>query len=271
MWIRLLGCVLLMMPLSARAFERPAAAASDPFEKKIRPLLANHCWKCHGPQKPKGGLRLDSEEGIAKGGDTGPIIVPGKPEESLLIEAIRYQGDLKMPPKGRLSDAEVADLVAWVRAGATWPMVEKSPSPAQLSDRPTAPGEPRSFWAFQPPRDPTPPDIRAGNWPKSPLDRFILAGLERKGLTPAPSAEKRSLIRRATFDLTGLPPRPKRSTRFSKTDRPMPSRRSSIGCWRRPGTASDGGDIGSTWHAMPTPTVWTKTSPMPTRFATEIT
>ena len=208
MWVRLLVCVLLVMPMSARAAELRTSSAGDRFEKKIRPLLANHCWKCHGPEKHKGGLRLDSEEGLAKGGDTGPAVVSGKPDESLLIQAVRYQSDLKMPPKGKLSDAEVADLVDWVRAGAEWPGVAKlkpSPAPSRSSTAPEGTG---LFWAFQPLRGPKPPDVQSGTGSQSPVDRYILSALERKGLTSAPPAEKAILIRRATFDLTGLPPSP---------------------------------------------------------------
>src|SRR3954447_14158102 len=121
MWARLFGCVVCLMPLNAWAIEVPTSAARERFEKKVRPLLASRCWQCHGADKVKGGLRLDSAEGLARGGETGPAIVAGKPEESLLVQAVRYQDDLRMPPKGKLSDPEVAELIEWVRAGANWP------------------------------------------------------------------------------------------------------------------------------------------------------
>ncbi len=214
MWARLWVFVLLVMPMIGRAGESRGSSAADRFEKKIRPLLADHCWKCHGPEKHKGGLRLDSAEGIVQGGDTGPAVVAGKPDESLLIEAVRYQGDLKMPPKGKLTNAEVADLSEWVRAGADWPGVEKTePAPKPTSSL-RASSETIPFWAFQPLREPRPPDMPTGIGPSSPVDRYILAALERKGLTPSPPAERMTLIRRATYDLIGLPPTPEEVDAF---------------------------------------------------------
>jgi mono/diheme cytochrome c family protein len=195
--------------LAAVGATEPASAALDRFEKKVRPLLAARCWQCHGAAKSKGGLRLDTAEAIVAGGDSGPAVVAGKPGESRLIEAIGYAGELKMPPKGKLSDAEIAELTAWVGAGAVWP--DNGPrrpltTVAQTAGGPLFTEEQKSFWAFRPPRDPLVPDVKASGWPTSPLDRFILAELERNGLTPAPAADKRTLIRRATFDVTGLPP-----------------------------------------------------------------
>src|SRR5262245_289849 len=110
---------LALAPAQGAAGEGPAAA--ERFEKRVRPLLASRCWRCHGPARQESGLRLDSAEGVAAGGDSGPVIVAGNPEGSRLIQAVRYAGDLKMPPKGRLGEAEVAELTEWVRAGATWP------------------------------------------------------------------------------------------------------------------------------------------------------
>jgi Protein of unknown function (DUF1553)/Protein of unknown function (DUF1549)/Planctomycete cytochrome C len=213
---RLIGCLLFAVPLVAQAGELADQATFERFEKKVRPLLASRCWQCHGAEKSKGGLRLDSAEAVARGGETGPAIVAGKPEQSLLVKAVCYQDELKMPPKGKLSDAEVAELTEWVRAGAVWPGVEPQ--------RPTgAPSRPAgissgsgsdSFWSFQAPSDPIPPGVEKVGWSKSPIDRFILSGLERKGLDPAPPAEKRALIRRASFDLTGIPPSPEEVDAF---------------------------------------------------------
>jgi hypothetical protein len=214
MWVRFLICVLLITPMSVRAGESRTSSAVDRFEKKIRPLLANHCWKCHGPEKQKGGLRLDSEGGLAKGGDTGPAVVLGKPDESLLVQAVRYQGDLKMPPKGKLSDAESAELADWVRAGAEWPGVAKrKPAPEPSRTSPHSEGT-SPFWAFQPLRDPGPPEVRSSAVSNAPVDRFILWAVERAGLTSAPPAAKAALIRRASFDLTGLPPTPEEVDAF---------------------------------------------------------
>ncbi len=183
----------------------PALAADTPtpdlFEKEVRPLLANRCWKCHGPEKQKGGLRLDSAAAVAKGGSTGPVVKPGKPEESLLIEAISYKGDTRMPPDGKLKEKEIAALVAWVKAGAAWPGGELVKAAGFTPEQ-------KAFWAFQPVRDPPVPGVKRTDWAGSPLDAFILAKLEEKGLSPAQRADRRTLIRRVTFDLTGLPPTP---------------------------------------------------------------
>jgi hypothetical protein len=182
------------------------------FESSIRPLLAENCYKCHGPDRHKSDLRLDSAEGIRKGGTSGtPLIVPGQPEQSLLIKAVGYQDEsLRMPPRGKLSARQIADLTRWVRIGAPYP--------------PSAPGDARAtgrgFWAFQPPADPPVPVVRDTAWPRSPLDRFVLAQLEAKSLRPAPPADKRTLIRRATFDLTGLPPTPEEIHAFLADDAP---------------------------------------------------
>jgi hypothetical protein len=209
----LIGFVLVI--LAIRPYARaatPEPAVVERFEKRVRPVLAARCWRCHGPEQHKGGLRLDSADGVATGGDSGPVVLAGKPEESRLIQAVRYAGDLKMPPKGRLSDAEAVELTEWVRTGAVWPesrTASRTDSPASRTIKGLA-----AFWAFQAPRDPFPPEVQAVDWPRSPLDRFILAALERKGLAPAPLAGKRILIRRATFDLTGLPPTPEEVESF---------------------------------------------------------
>lgn len=193
------------------------APAVEHFEKRVRPLLHEKCLKCHGPDKSKGGLRLDSAAGLAKGGDSGRVVVPGRPDESLLIRAVRQTGDIKMPADGKLTDQQIADLVAWVRAGVVWPgdtalsrreVAGASVKPVlpirhtQVSFRP----EEKAFWSFQPVRDRPLPAVKDEAWVQSPIDRFILAKLEAKGLKPAPRADKRTLIRRTTFDLTGLPP-----------------------------------------------------------------
>ena len=169
-------------------------------------------------KKLKGGLSLEHKDGWEKGGDRGPAIEPGKPESSLLIQAVRYKDeDLKMPPKGKLSEREIALLTEWVAMGA--------PDPRNRETKPTAGARidverGRKFWAFRPPVDPVIPTVRDQSGPATPLDRFILAGLEAKGLRPAPAADKRTLIRRATFDLTGLPPTPEEIDAFLADDSP---------------------------------------------------
>jgi mono/diheme cytochrome c family protein len=190
--------------------------AEEHFEKKVRPLLAAKCWSCHGPEKQKGGLRLDSAGAIASGGDSGEALKKGDPEGSRIIAAVRYSADLKMPPKGKLPDAEVADLIAWVRDGAPWPGTP-TPKPATvkatLADGGVTP-EHRSYWAFQPLARAEPSEAEEPGRAPSPIDRMILAGLEAKGLKAAPPAGKRDLIRRATYDLTGLPPSPEEVDAF---------------------------------------------------------
>ncbi|WP_406697046.1 PSD1 and planctomycete cytochrome C domain-containing protein [Singulisphaera sp. Ch08] len=182
-------------------------AALEFFEKDVRPLLVARCQSCHGAEKQKGHLRLDSRDAILTGGDTGAAIVPGKSNESLLIEAINY-GDLyKMPPKSKLSDAEIATLTRWVELGAPWPPQEKasrSPTSTSAFDLKKR----AEHWSFQPLRVPSPPATRMSGWMRSPIDGYILSALEGRGLAPAPEADKRTLIRRLTFDLTGLPPTP---------------------------------------------------------------
>ena len=186
------------------------------FEKNIRPVLADNCYKCHSAtsEKVKGGLLLDTKEGLLKAGDTGPAIVPGDPEKSLLIKAVRYADkDLQMPPKDkRLSDAQIADLVAWVKMGAPDPRTNKVAAPKSPYDFAAA----RKQWAFHPPQDPPVPAVKNKKWVKSPIDSFIEAKLEEKNLSPAPAADKRTLIRRATFDLIGLPPTPQEVDDFLK-------------------------------------------------------
>jgi len=204
---------ILLAILGATSFgsaQEPDPAALEQFEKKVRPILVGRCFKCHSSQaeKVKGGLRLDSLEAALKGGDTGPAIIPGRPEKSLLVEAIGYKNvDLQMPPKGRLSDAEVSEVSRWIAGGAPWPKGE-APSAApkkaafNLADRKAA------HWAWQPLQSVLVPAVKGTAWVKDPIDAFILAKLEEKGLAPAPAADRRALIRRVSFDLAGLPPSP---------------------------------------------------------------
>jgi hypothetical protein len=176
---------------------------SDLFETQVRPLLAQHCYKCHGPTKQKGGIRLDGPDHLAKAGDgDGPVVVPGNPEQSRLIKAVLYADDAesKMPPAGKLPDAAIDALWRWVKDGAVWP-VEKKPEEPK-----TAGAVKTKHWAYQPVKLPDEPPVKDASWPASPVDRFILARLEARGITPSPPADRRTLLRRLTFDLTGLPP-----------------------------------------------------------------
>ena len=211
----------LILAFPTLAMGRADGQSLDHFEKKVRPLLAEHCLRCHGPEKQKGGLRLDSGRELAKGGETGPSLASGKPDESLLIEAVRYATDLKMPPKGKLAEAEIATLVEWVRAGAPWP--ESGPpaaAPVASASGPLFSVEQKAFWAFQPMKDPAPPEVKDAAWARSPIDRFILSGLEANQLRPSPPSDRRGLIRRATFDLTGLPPTPGEVAAFVADESP---------------------------------------------------
>jgi hypothetical protein len=211
--------------LSAGILLAGAARADDFefFEKNIRPVLVDNCYKCHsaGSEKIKGGLLLDTKQGLLKGGDTGPAIVPGDPEKSLLIKAVRYtDADLKMPPKDkRLADNQIADLAAWVKMGAPDPRV--APEKTAVAPKPAYDfAAARQQWAFHKPKDPAVPVVKNKHWARSPIDNFILAKLEEKNLAPAPPADKRTLIRRATFDLTGLPPTPEEVASFLKDKSP---------------------------------------------------
>jgi hypothetical protein len=195
----------------------PALGADDAFERTVRPLLAARCRRCHGPDKASGGLRLDSREAILEGGDSGPAAVAGRPDASLLIEAVEHRDVLRMPPKEALEPAEVAALRDWIARGLPWP---DGPEAGPTADAPGPATDARDWWSFRPVRDPEPPPVRDRDWPRSPIDRFILARLEAEGLAPAPPADRRTLIRRATYDLTGLPPAPEDVEAFAADPAP---------------------------------------------------
>jgi mono/diheme cytochrome c family protein len=196
---------------SVRADE-PSAADLEFFENEIRPLFAKHCAKCHGPTKQWAGLRLDSRENLLKGGDSGPALVPGDVAKSLLMEVVKRGGDIEMPPDAPLAPREVAALEQWVARGAAWP--RGGPSGADLA------AKWKSHWAFQPVASPQPPVVEEGAWCRTEVDRFVRKGLADKGLVPAPEADRRTLIRRLTYDLTGLPPTPEEVTRFVEDSDP---------------------------------------------------
>src|SRR5262245_2980708 len=184
----------------------PALAADLPppadrrieFARDVRPLLVKNCLACHGPEKQKGGLRLDRKADALRGGDDGAVIVAGKSAESLLIQLVAGQDKHRvMPPKGeRLIAGEIGLLRAWIDQGAVWPEADA--------------GDPRDWWSLRPLTQPQPPKLTAEDEgrARNPVDRFILAKLREKGLTPSPEADRRTLIRRLYFDLTGLPPTP---------------------------------------------------------------
>jgi hypothetical protein len=191
-----------MVPV--RAADGPANGGEF-FETKIRPLLVDHCYKCHGGDKKKGNLQLTSRDNVLKGGDNGPAIVPGQPEKSLLIKAIGYTDEsLQMPPRSKLAAAHIADLTTWVKMGAPWPEHHQTGTQSVAGSLDLQ--ERRKHWAWQPVRQPTLPAVQQRDWPRSPIDDFILARLEAQGLTPARPADRRTLLRRVTYDLIGLPP-----------------------------------------------------------------
>src|SRR5262245_12406580 len=224
----------LLLSVAGEAGQRnvpiPAPQAADFFESKVRPVLAANCYDCHTDQR-MGGLRVDSRDALLKGGRSGPAIVPGDPEKSRLIAAVRQTGTLKMPKGGVLKADEVSALADWVRAGAPWPApaavatAANSTSPPEAKPAAATPAssyvikpEQRAFWSFQPLKKPPVPAVSRPSWPKTDIDRFILARLEKEGLTPVPAADKRTLIRRATLDLTGLPPTIDEIEAFEKDD-----------------------------------------------------
>ena len=212
-----MGLLTLALAVPGRAEEvqaKPGPEQVEFFESKVRPVLATHCLGCHGPEKQKGNLRLDSSDAMRTGGDGGPAVAPGDPEQSPLIEAIRYDGPTQMPPKGKLDDAEIAALTEWVKTGAHWPSTGAEVGTTATSQAWTITDEDRAFWAFRPVQDPPAPAVKDAAWARSPIDRFVLARLEEKGLRPSPPADKVTLIRRATFDLIGLPPTPEEVEAF---------------------------------------------------------
>ncbi|HEY2839788.1 MAG TPA: DUF1553 domain-containing protein [Pirellulales bacterium] len=189
---------------------KPSAEQVTFFEREIRPLLATHCFKCHSESKQQGSLRLDSREAILTGGDLGPAAEPGDPAASRLMEVIGYAADLRMPPTGKLNEREIAVLARWVKEGMAWPTADanSAASPADAGAKAADKGPRPTPWSFLLIADPPPPQAPDDNWSRGPLDRFVFAKLAAADLRPAPAAEKRVLLRRAKFDLLGIPPTP---------------------------------------------------------------
>lgn len=204
---RILLLCLFLLPLPAGAAD-PSVEDLEFFEKEVRPILANQCFNCHSTdKKQKGSLLVDSREGLLTGGDNGAAIIPGNSAESRLIQAIGYQdADLKMPPKGKLKAEEIAALTKWVDRGAPWPATDK-PAGAPTSKAEFSITERAKRWSYQPIRqDVKPPQVKRNDWPLQDCDRFILAALEANGIAPSSPTDKRTWLRRVTFDLIGLPP-----------------------------------------------------------------
>jgi Protein of unknown function (DUF1549)/Protein of unknown function (DUF1553)/Planctomycete cytochrome C len=209
---RLVPSAIVLFCLFASAHIAPAAKPAEPaptkegldfFETQIRPILVHNCYECHSgdPKKAKGGLTLDTRDGLRKGGKSGAAINPGHPDQSLLIEAVQYES-LEMPPKGKLPDELIDKLVQWVEMGAPDPRTGKAAQIKKTIDFIEA----RKFWAFQRPKAATPPGVNDPNWPLSDIDRFIVARQDAEHLHPVADADRVTWIRRVSFDLVGLPP-----------------------------------------------------------------
>ena len=216
--------VILCIVVSSLGYTQQATEKIEFFEARVRPVLANRCYACHSDSK-LGGLRVDSRVALLAGGKSGPAIVPGRPGESLLIKAVtQLDAKLKMPMGGgKLKDNEIADLRYWIQAmAAFWPTEDaKTSAPAAVQEvNFTIRPEQRKFWSFQPIQKPAIARREGHQWAKAPIDRFILAKLEEKSLKPVQAADKRALIRRAYFDLIGLPPTPAEVDAFLSDNSP---------------------------------------------------
>jgi len=209
----------IILLLSTSLVSRAADPGSEIFENKIRPVLVKHCYECHSAdsKKVKGGLLVDTKEGLLKGGDSGPALVPGKVNDSLLIKALRHDG-VEMPPSGKLPDAVVEDFAKWVRMGAPDPRTGNAAVVKKVLGMSVEAG--REFWSFSLPQKASPPKVTDTAWPRGDIDRFLLGALEAKGLKPVRDADRRTLIRRATIALLGLPPTPEEIEAFVKNAAP---------------------------------------------------
>ena len=196
--------ILLGITVCPWAADAQTPEQVDFFEKRVRPVLANNCYGCHSLQAPQplSGLRLDSHEALLKGGDRGPAVVPGDPSRSRLIQAVRHQ-TLMMPPNSELAETEIADLEQWVEMGAPWP---ESAGASALAAAKKSLSHGGRHWAFQPYTAVVPPDVHDDDWPVTPIDRFVLSRMRAAGVSPSERASPRTLLRRLSYDLTGLPP-----------------------------------------------------------------
>ena len=217
MRISILTVLALLSPSAVVRAAEPVD--NDYFEKKVRPILVANCVSCHDAKKQKGGLRLDAKAEFAKGGESGPAVKPGDPAKSQLVAAVGYAGEVKMPPKGKLSDADIAVLTEWVRGGAPWP--NDGAGSAGTSAKFDLHARAKAHWSFATIKRPQPPQItNHKSQITNEIDRFLLAQLDKADLTFAPPAEKRTLLRRIYFDLTGLPPSPAEIDAFLKDESP---------------------------------------------------
>jgi len=209
---------MILSVTSAWSADKLDPARVEFFESKIRPVLAKHCYQCHSSDSKsvKGGLLLDFQKGVLKGGESGAAVVPGKPEASLLIAALKYDG-FEMPPKGKLPESVVADFERWVRDGAVDPRTEDKLAASRKEIDYTKAAE---FWSFRKPVQAKLPEVQNASWPRNEIDRFVLATLEGHKLAPNEPANRRVLIRRVYFDLIGLPPTPEEVEAFVNNPSP---------------------------------------------------
>lgn len=211
LWRLVLICVIVLPSVAAAS----DAGEVDHFETKIRPILATKCLKCHGEQKQEGELRLDSRAAMLRGGESGPAIVPGQADESLLLEALRYES-FEMPPTGQLPESVIEEFASWIGEGASWPehaaVIREAANSITEADR--------EWWAFQPLEKPQVPDTPEDTWSENEVDRFVYHDLRTRSFTPAPPATKTTLIRRLYFDLIGLPPTPAEIEQFLNDESP---------------------------------------------------
>lgn len=194
----------LLLPLAAQS-----GATLESTFAKVKPVLETQCLGCHNPKLRMANLSLASRADVLAGGKRGPVVVPGKPEESRLLAAVRHQGNLRMPPSSHLADGEIAALEAWISAGAPWPENATATVPGKLN-----------HWAFVAPVRPVEPAVRQRGWARTPVDSFVLARLEKEGIAPSPEAEPTTLVRRLYLDLLGLPPTPEETAAFVEDRRP---------------------------------------------------
>jgi hypothetical protein len=211
---------ILLLSLLLRA-EVSAVADDDFFERKIRPVLVEHCYPCHAAnaKKVRGGLLVDSRDALRKGGESGPAVVPGNPDESLLLSAMRHEA-FEMPPDKRLPDDVIADFETWIRQGADDPREAATTARSPETGIDIAKG--KRFWSFRPRRTAVPPAVQDSDWPDTSIDRYIQARREAAGLAPAADADRQTLIRRVYFALLGLPPTPEQIAAFLHDSRPLP-------------------------------------------------
>ena len=198
-----------LLALAALAVVSSTAHADDDFTRHVQPILVRHCLDCHSAEEPELKLSLDSATAVVRGSETGPVITAGKPDESLLVQVLAKGAKPHMPPDGQLSDEEIAAVSNWIKS-----LDPAAVGVSRLTD------EDRSHWAFQPVVEPELPSVEDTDWPRTPVDRFILAALEREGIAPSPPADRATLLRRLWFDLVGLPPTPEDIERFLADDAP---------------------------------------------------